>query len=66
MTTHDTVAGQPSAYALPKKRIRWGEQLVRSILFLAAAISVLTTFGIVVSLLPRRSTSSGRSASSSS
>ena len=51
MTTHDTVAGEPSAYALPKKKIRWGEQLVRAILFLAAAISVLTTFGIVVSLL---------------
>ena len=51
MTTQDTVAPQPSAYALPKKKIRWGEQLVRAILFLAAAISVLTTFGIVVSLL---------------
>ena len=31
--------------------MRWGEQLIRAILFAAAAISVLTTFGIVVSLL---------------
>ncbi|MBA2742404.1 MAG: phosphate ABC transporter permease subunit PstC [Actinobacteria bacterium] len=37
--------------ALPKKRIRWGEVLVQAILFLAAAISVLTTLGIVISLL---------------
>ena len=41
---------QPSL-ALPRKRIRWGEQLVHGILFLAAAMSVLTTLGIVVSLL---------------
>ena len=39
------------ALALPKKRVRWGERLVRGILFLAAAISVLTTVGIVLSLL---------------
>ena len=38
-------------FALPKKRIRWGELLVQCILFAAAAISVLTTLGIVVSLL---------------
>jgi phosphate transport system permease protein len=50
VTTHDTVAGQP-AFALPKKKVRWGEQLIKAILFGAAAISVLTTFGIVVSLL---------------
>jgi phosphate transport system permease protein len=37
--------------ALPKKRIRWGEVLVQGILFLAAAISVLTTVGIVISLI---------------
>jgi phosphate transport system permease protein len=37
--------------ALPRKRIRWGEVLVQGILFLAAAISVLTTVGIVVSLI---------------
>ncbi len=45
------VAEQPVPAALPKKRIRWGEQLVHLILFLAAAISVLTTVGIVVSLV---------------
>ena len=44
------VIEQP-ALALPRKRIRWGEQLVRLILFLAAAISVLTTVAIVLSLL---------------
>jgi phosphate transport system permease protein len=37
--------------ALPKKRIRFGEVFVQAILFLAAAISVLTTLGIVISLL---------------
>ena len=37
--------------ALPKKRIRVGEVVVQVILFLAAAISVLTTLGIVISLL---------------
>ena len=50
MTTHDPVAGQ-SQVALPRKRIRWGELVVQGILFLAAAISVLTTLGIVASLL---------------
>ena len=38
-------------FALPKKRIRFGEVLVQVILFAAAAISVLTTLGIVISLL---------------
>jgi phosphate transport system permease protein len=37
--------------ALPKKRIRLGDVFVQAILFLAAAISVLTTLGIVISLL---------------
>ena len=50
MTTQDAVAGQPRV-ALPRKRIRWGEQLVYALLFLAAAISVVTTLGIVASLL---------------
>jgi len=40
-----------SALALPRKRIRWGEKLVQGLLFLAAAVSVLTTVGIVISLL---------------
>jgi phosphate transport system permease protein len=42
---------QRAAVALPRKRIRWSEQLVHLVLFVAAAISVLTTVGIVVSLL---------------
>ncbi len=42
---------QPARVELPRKRIRWGEQFVYLILFLAAAISVLTTVGIVVSLV---------------
>jgi phosphate transport system permease protein len=50
VTTHDAVVGQPQI-ALPRKRIRWGELVVQGILFLAAAISVLTTLGIVASLL---------------
>ena len=51
MTTHDALVGQPAPIALPRKRIRWGEQFVHLILFIAAAISVLTTLGIVLSLL---------------
>jgi phosphate transport system permease protein len=42
---------QPGSVALPRKRIRWGEQFVHLILFLAAAVSVLTTVGIVISLV---------------
>jgi len=33
------------------KRRRWGEEVIRALLFFAAAISILTTVGIVVSLL---------------
>jgi phosphate transport system permease protein len=40
-----------SVLALPRTRVRWGEKLVQGILFLAATISVLTTLGIVLSLL---------------
>jgi phosphate transport system permease protein len=50
VTTRDVAVGQPSV-ALPRKRIRWGEQVVHATLFLAAAISVLTTVGIVLSLV---------------
>jgi phosphate transport system permease protein len=50
VASHDVVVGQP-AVVLPRKKIRWGEQLVQLILFVAAAISVLTTLGIVFSLL---------------
>jgi phosphate transport system permease protein len=50
MASHDVVL-EPRAITLPRKKIRWGELLVQAILFVAAAISVLTTLGIVVSLL---------------
>ena len=45
------VAEQPVSVALPRKRTRPGEVFVHGLLFLAAVISVLTTFGIVISLL---------------
>jgi phosphate transport system permease protein len=51
MTSADLTVGRPAIATLPKKRIRWGEQVVYLVLFLAAAISVLTTVGIVLSLL---------------
>jgi phosphate transport system permease protein len=51
MTTADATVAQPAAAGLPRKKVRWGEQLVHGILFVAAAISVLTTVGIVVSLV---------------
>jgi phosphate transport system permease protein len=52
VSSHDAVVGdRPAVVALPRKRIRWGELLVHLILFVAAAISVLTTVGIVLSLL---------------
>lgn len=51
MASRDVVVGQQAVVALPRKKIRWGELLVHLILFLAAAISVLTTLGIVLSLL---------------
>lgn len=50
MATPGAVLDQ-RAITLPRKRIRWGEQFVHLILFVAAAISVLTTIGIVISLL---------------
>src|SRR5688572_33104230 len=33
------------------QRKRWGEEAIKALLFLAAAISILTTIGIVVALL---------------
>jgi phosphate transport system permease protein len=50
VSTQDAVAG-PDIARLPKKRIRLGEQFVHLLLFVAAAISVVTTVGIVASLL---------------
>ena len=51
MTTADATVARPAATILPRKRIRWGEQAVHGVLFVAAAISVLTTVGIVISLV---------------
>jgi phosphate transport system permease protein len=51
VATADLTNASPATTALPRKKIRWGEQLVHLILFIAAAISVLTTIGIVVSLI---------------
>jgi phosphate transport system permease protein len=50
VTTQDAVAARPPV-ALPRKRIRWGEQFIHALLFIAAAISVVTTVGIVASLV---------------
>ena len=33
------------------KRRRWGEEVIRALLFLAAAVSVLTTIGILIALI---------------
>ena len=51
MTSVDVTVARPGATTLPRKKIRWGEQFVHLILFIAAAISVLTTVGIVLSLV---------------
>ena len=47
-TTRLTPGGFPP---LGVKRRRWGEELIRALLFAAAAVSVLTTVGILVALL---------------
>jgi phosphate transport system permease protein len=51
VTSADVTVARPGATTLPRKKIRWGEQFVHLILFIAAAISVLTTVGIVLSLV---------------
>jgi phosphate transport system permease protein len=48
--TH-TVGAAPGVRPLGVRRRRWGEEAIRAVLFLAAAISVLTTILIVVALL---------------
>jgi len=49
--THLT-GGTPGGLGpLGVRRRRWGEEVIRALLFLAAAISVLTTVGILVALL---------------
>ncbi len=45
------VSGRPEAPSLRAARRRWGEDLIKGLLLLAALISVLTTTGIVLSLL---------------
>jgi phosphate transport system permease protein len=51
MASADVTVAGPAVAPLPRKRIRWGELGIQGILFLAAAVSVLTTVGIVLSLL---------------
>jgi phosphate transport system permease protein len=51
VTSVDVTVAPPGATTLPRKKIRWGEQFVHLVLFIAAAISVLTTVGIVLSLV---------------
>jgi phosphate transport system permease protein len=49
--THTTGAAPGGHGPLGAKRRRWGEEVIRAVLFLAAAISVLTTIGILIALL---------------
>jgi phosphate transport system permease protein len=51
MEAASTAAGTRAAPNLGAARRRWGEDLVKMILILAALISVLTTTGIVIALL---------------
>lgn len=46
-----TTAAAPGARPLGVARRRWGEELIRALLFLAAVISILTTLGIVLALV---------------
>jgi phosphate transport system permease protein len=50
-TTTSAASTTPGAPALGVARKRWGEEVIKGLLFLAAVLSVLTTVGIVVSLL---------------
>ena len=49
--THVTGAAPGGLGPLGVKRRRWGEEIIRALLFFAAAISVLTTIGILIALL---------------
>ncbi len=49
--THPEGAAPGGLGPLGVKRRRWGEEVIRALLFLAAAVSVLTTVGILVALL---------------
>jgi phosphate transport system permease protein len=46
----EVVRAAPGVKPLGAARRRWGEEIIRALLFLAAAISVLTTLGIVFAL----------------
>ena len=51
-STHLGGSGTPGGHRpLGVKRRRWGEEVIRALLFLAAGVSILTTVGIVVALL---------------
>ena len=47
----NTVSETAEGLSLRQSRPRYGEKIIRSILALAAFVSIFTTFGIVVSLL---------------
>ena len=49
--TQATGAAPGGFSPLGVKRRRWGEEIIRALLFLAAAVSVLTTLGILIALL---------------
>jgi phosphate transport system permease protein len=49
--THPAAGASPRANPLGERRRRWGEEAIRAGLFAAAAISVLTTLGILYALL---------------
>src|SRR5215208_2516493 len=49
--TDVSAAGQRSIRPLTAARPRWGERAIAALLFLCAAVSVLTTIGIVIALL---------------
>jgi phosphate transport system permease protein len=51
MTSVDLPLDRVASVTLPKKKARPGEVLVQALLFVAATISVLTTLGIVLSLV---------------
>jgi phosphate transport system permease protein len=46
----EVIGAAPRARPLGAARRRWGEEIIRALLFLAAAISVLTTLGIIFAL----------------
>jgi len=51
MASMDVPFERAPSVALPKKKMRLGELVVQALLFAAATISVLTTLGIVLSLI---------------